>query len=163
MLKRYIWLVVATVFFTFQIFINSASALELDDAARTVKLNDKGDKVTLTLQQAQQGQRLYGNVCAQCHPAGGTKTNPNVELDIESLSLANPSRDSIEGLVDYMKHPTTYDGEEDISELHPSTSSSDLFPEMRNFSDDDLYAVAGHILIQSSLRGVSWGGGKIYF
>jgi photosystem II cytochrome c550 len=163
MLKRYIWLVVATVFFIFQISIGSAIALELDEATRTVTLNDSGEQVTLTLKEAKQGQKLFGSVCAQCHPAGGTKTNPNVELNKESLALANPRRDTLEGLVDYMKHPTTYDGEQDISELHPSTSSSDIFPEMRNLSDDDLYALAGHILIQSNLKGVVWGGGKIYF
>jgi photosystem II cytochrome c550 len=33
---------------------------------------------------------------------------------------------------------------------------------MRNLTDDDLAAVAGHILIQPALRGILWGGGKVY-
>jgi photosystem II cytochrome c550 len=162
MLKRYIWLVVATVFFAFQIFIDSASALGLSDSDRTVALNEQGDTVTLTLKQAKEGKRLFGSVCAQCHPDGNTKTNPNVRLGLNDLALATPRRDNIEGLIDYMKHPTTYDGEIDISELHPATSSADIFPEMKNLTDDNLFNLAGHILIQPKVR-VSWGAGKTFF
>lgn len=162
MLKRYIWLVVATVFFAFQIFIDSASALGLSDADRTVALNEQGDTVTLTLKQAKAGKRIFGSVCAQCHPDGNTKTNPNVRLGLNDLALATPRRDNIEGLIDYMKHPTTYDGEIDISEEHPATSSADIFPEMKNLTDDDLFNLAGHILIQPKIR-VSWGAGKTFF
>jgi photosystem II cytochrome c550 len=162
MLKRYIWLVVATVFFAFQIFIDSASALELSDSDRTVALNEQGDTVTLTLKQAKEGKRIFGSVCAQCHPDGNTKTNPNVRLGLNDLALATPRRDNIEGLIDYMKNPTTYDGEIDISEEHPATSSADIFPEMKNLTDDDLFNLAGHILIQPKIR-MSWGGGKTFF
>jgi photosystem II cytochrome c550 len=162
MLKRYIWLVVATVFFAFQIFIDSASALELSDSDRTVALNEQGDTVTLTLEQAKEGKRLFGSVCAQCHPDGNTKTNPNVRLGINDLALATPRRDNIEGLIDYMKQPTTYDGESEISELHPATSSADIFPEMKNLTNDDLFELAGHILIQPKIR-MSWGAGKTFF
>ncbi|MBO9999350.1 MAG: cytochrome c-550 [Cyanobacteria bacterium SID2] len=162
MLKRFFWLAVATVFFAFQIFVNSATALELDAPTRTVPLNEAGDPVTLSLKQTVRGKRLFGDICAQCHPQGITKTNPNVKLGLEDLALATPPRDNIEGLVDYMKHPTTFDGETDISELHPSMSSADIFPEMRNLTDEDLFDIAGHILIQPKLRGVMWGGGKVY-
>jgi photosystem II cytochrome c550 len=44
-----------------------------------------------------------------------TKTNPNVGLDPEALSLATP-RDNIDALVDYLKNPTSYDGLESIAE-----------------------------------------------
>jgi photosystem II cytochrome c550 len=36
-----------------------------------------------------------------------TKTNPNVGLEPEALSLATPRRDSMDALVDYLKNPTT--------------------------------------------------------
>lgn len=162
MLKRCFWLIAATVFFAFQFISDSAIALDLDAETRTVKLNEAGEQVTLTLEQATRGQRLFGSVCAQCHPQGITKTNQNVSLSLKDLSLATPVRDNIEGLVDYMKDPTTYDGEESIAELHPAKSSSDIFPEMRNLTDDDLFDIAGHILIQPKLRGITWGGGKVY-
>lgn len=76
------------------------------------------------------------------------------------MAGANPRRDNVEGLVDYMNNPTTYDGFDTISEVHPSTQSTDVFPLMRNLSDEDLFDIAGHILIQPSVIGDQWGGGK---
>ncbi|MEB3826457.1 photosystem II cytochrome c-550 [Phormidium sp. CCY1219] len=162
MLKRCIWLVVATVFFTIQILVGSAAAVELDETTRTLPLNDKGDMVVLSVKELEQGKRLFIDTCSQCHAGGITKTNPNVGLGPEELALATPRRDSIEGLIDYMKSPTTYDGEFDISELHPSIKSADIFPEMRNLTEDDLFAIAGYILLQPKIMGNQWGGGKVY-
>lgn len=162
MLKRLLFAVIASLFFLFQFNISSAAAVELDEGTRTVKLNEQGDEVVLSLQQVKQGQRLFVNNCTYCHKGGTTKTNPNVGLGLNTLANAEPARDSIEGLVDYLKHPTTYDGETEILELHPNTTRSDLYPMMRNLTDDDLKAIAGHILIQPKIRGIMWGGGKVY-
>jgi photosystem II cytochrome c550 len=163
MLKRYILLAVATVVFTFQMMVGSAFAVELDVATRTVAKNEAGDTVVLSLKQVQQGKRLFQFACAQCHVGGVTKTDPNVGLDPETLALATPPRNNIEALVDYMKNPTTYDGEQSIAELHPSLKSADIFTEMKNLSEDDLVAIAGHILLQPKVVGAKWGGGKIYY
>lgn len=138
-------------------------AIELDELTRTVQLEQDGRIVVLTPEQVKRGKRLFNNTCAQCHNGGITKTNPNIGLDPESLSLATPSRDSIIGLVDYMKNPTSYDGESSISELHPSIKSAENFPKMRNLTDEDLFAIAGHILIQPKIASEKWGGGKIYY
>lgn len=159
MLKRYMLLAVATVFFAFQVLTSTATAAELDDATRTVALND-GSTITLSTQQAKEGQRLFNFACANCHVGGDTKTNPTINLSEDSLAGANPRRDTVEGLVDYMNNPTTYDGFETIAELHPSTQSTDVFPLMKNLSDDDLVNIAGHILIQPQVIGDQWGGGK---
>jgi photosystem II cytochrome c550 len=159
MLKRYMLLAVATVFFAFQVLTSTATAAELDEATRTVALND-GGSITLSVQQAKEGQRLFAFACANCHIGGDTKTNPTINLSQASLSGANPRRDTVEGLVDYMKNPTTYDGFETIAEVHPSTQSTDVFPLMRNLTDDDLVSIAGHILIQPNVIGDQWGGGK---
>ncbi|WP_414551883.1 photosystem II cytochrome c-550 [Anabaena sp. CCY 0017] len=163
MFRRLIGVVVATILLTFQLVVGSATAVELDEAIRTVPLNDQGDTVVLSLKQVKEGKRLFQYACAQCHAGGVTKTNQNVGLEPESLALATPSRNNIEGLVDYMKNPTTYDGEVEISELHPSIKSADIFTEMRIFTDEDLEAVAGHILLQPKIVGDKWGGGKIYY
>lgn len=160
MLKRCIWLAVATVFFAFQIVVGSANAIELDSSTRTLPLNEQGETVVLSLQQTEKGKRLFNNVCSQCHAGGVTKTDFNVGLGPDALAGATPPRDNIESLVDYMKHPTTYDGFDDISEVHPSIESADIFPEMRNLSDDDLFIIAGHILLQPKIVGEQWGGGK---
>lgn len=119
--------------------------------------------MVLSRNQVEEGQRLFNYACASCHAKGITKTNPQLDLSPKTLSLANPRRDTLEGMVDYIKEPTTYDGEESIAELHPSIASADIFPKMRNLSEDDLKAIAGYILVQPKVMGEQWGGGKIYY
>lgn len=143
--------------------LNAVKGLELDELTRTVQLEASGKTITLTPEQLKRGKRLFNNACSQCHNGGITKTNPNIGLDTESLSLATPSRDHMNGLIDYMKDPTTYDGEYSIAELHPSIKSAEIFPKMRNLTDEDLFAIAGHILIQPKIVSEKWGGGKLYY
>ncbi|TVQ48743.1 MAG: cytochrome c-550 [Gloeocapsa sp. DLM2.Bin57] len=162
MLKRFIWVIIAIAIFTLPGLVNQALAVELTEEVRTVKLNPEGEQVVISLQEAETGKKIFNNTCSQCHLGGRTKTNPNVGLRLEALEGAYPPRDNIIALVDYFQHPMTYDGEEDISLLHPNTDRSDIFSEMRNLTDADLKAVAGYILIQPKVRGVEWGGGKVY-
>lgn len=156
---------ISTLLFSFLVFFSLSSssfASELDEATRTIPLNSTKN-VTLSLEQVKRGKRLFNNTCSVCHTGGITKTNPNVGLDTEALSLATPSRNTIEGLVDYMKNPTTFDGLESIAEIHPSIKSADIFPKMRSLTEDDLYTIAGHILVQPKIVSEKWGGGKIYY
>ena len=143
-------------------FSFNALAIELDEATRTVAL-DSSNAVIITPEQVKRGKRLFNASCGSCHTGGITKTNPNVGLDSDALGLATPNRNSIAGLVDYMKNPTTYDGLESIAEIHPSVASADIFPKMRSLSEDDLFAIAGHILLQPKVISEKWGGGKIYY
>jgi len=143
--------------------IAPVNALELDEDTRTVSLDGKGNSVVLTAEQVKRGKRLFNNACGTCHVGGLTKTNPNVGLDTESLSLATPPRDNVSSLVAYFKDPMTYDGIDSISEIHPSIKSADIFPKMRSLTDEDLFAVAGHILLQPKVVNEKWGGGKIYY
>ena len=137
--------------------------MELDEATLTIPLDNSGKQTVLTLEQVKRGKRLFNASCGSCHTGGITKTNPNVGLDTESLSLATPPRDNITSLVGYMKEPMTYDGLDSISELHPSIKSADIFPKMRSLTDEDLFAIAGHILLQPKVVNEKWGGGKIYY
>jgi photosystem II cytochrome c550 len=159
MIKKFI----STFFLVLSLPIMPLFAIELDEATRTVKLDPKGAQTTLTPEQVKRGKRLFNASCGQCHVGGVTKTNPNVGLDPESLSLASPPRDNIQSLVNYLKNPTTYDGLESIAEIHPSIKSADIFPKMRSLSDQDLEAIAGHILLQPKVVSDKWGGGKIYY
>ena len=143
--------------------VQTVNALELDEDTRTVTLDAKGNTVVMTPEQVKRGKRLFNNACGICHVGGLTKTNPNVGLDTESLSLATPARDNITSLVSYFKDPMTYDGLDSISELHPSIKSADIFPKMRSLTDEDLFAIAGHILLQPKVVNEKWGGGKIYY
>jgi len=143
--------------------ISSVNALELDEDTRTVPLDTKGNTVVLTPEQVKRGKRLFNNACGTCHVGGLTKTNPNVGLDTESLSLATPARDNIANLVVYLKEPMTYDGLDSISEIHPSIKSADIFPKMRSLTDEDIFAISGHILLSPKVVNEKWGGGKIYY
>jgi len=156
MLKRLILIVVTTFFLAWQFPIDSANALNIKETYRTVPLNDQGETIVLSNEQAQLGKKLFNDTCAQCHFQGKTKTNPNVKLSQESLAGAEPPRDNLLALVDYMKYPTSYDGEEDLSLYHHSTERPELWPEMRNLTEEDLEAIAGHILIQINLD-PKWG------
>nr|YP_010196693.1 photosystem II cytochrome c550 [Gracilaria cliftonii]UAD84497.1 photosystem II cytochrome c550 [Gracilaria cliftonii] len=147
----------------FETLLNQVYAIELDEATRTVTLEESGKTIILTPEQVKRGKRLFNNSCAQCHNGGITKTNPNIGLDPESLNGATPVRDNVRNLIDYMKDPTSYDGANSIAELHPSIKSAEIFPKMRNLTDEDLFAIAGHILIQPKIAAEKWGGGKIYY
>ena len=163
MLKKFFSPLLAIVLFSWNIFNSTAFAIELDEATRTVPVDSNGKTTVLTPEQVKRGKRLFLATCSTCHTGGITKTNPNVGLDTEALSLATPNRDNISGLVDYMKNPTTYDGLESIAEIHPSIKSADIFPKMRSLSEDDLVAIAGHILMEPKIVSEKWGGGKIYY
>lgn len=165
MIKKNILLSVFSIFVLCNFFLIPipSKAIELDENTRTVTLNDSGKTTILTKDQVKTGKRLFNNNCALCHNGGVTKTNPNIGLELESLNLATPSRGSIEQLVDYLKDPLSYDGTISIAESHPSIKSASIFPKMRNLTDEDLFAIAGHILVQSNVSPDKWGGGKIYY
>ncbi len=163
MLKKYSQLFSVLFFGIFSLSVMSASAIDLDEATRTVVKDASGKTIVLTPEQVKRGKRLFNATCGACHVGGITKTNPNIGLDPEALSLATPRRDNIDSLVDYLKNPTSYDGLESIAEVHPSIASADIYPRMRSVTDEDLTAMAGHILLQPKILTEKWGGGKTYY
>jgi photosystem II cytochrome c550 len=163
MFKKYSQFFGIVFFCIFNISVLNASAIDLDEATRTVVADGTGKTTVLTPEQVKRGKRLFNSTCGACHVGGISKTNPNVGLDPEALALATPRRDNIEALVDYLKNPTSYDGLESIAEVHPSIKSADIYPRMRSLTDEDLYSIAGHILLQPKIVTEKWGGGKIYY
>ena len=163
MFKKYSQIFSIVFISIFSAFVLTSSAIDLDEATRTVTKDASGKTVVLTPEQVKRGKRLFNATCGACHVGGITKTNPNVGLDPEALSLATPRRDNIDALIDFTKNPTSYDGLESIAEVHPSIKSADLYPRMRSVTDEDLYAIAGHILLQPKVVTEKWGGGKIYY
>lgn len=163
MLKKYSQLFSLVFFGIFSLFVTSASAIDLDEATRTIVADSSGRTIVVTPEQVKRGKRLFNATCGACHVGGVTKTNPNVGLDPEALSLATPRRDNVAALVDYLKNPLSYDGLESIAEVHPSIKSADIYPRMRSVTDEDLTAIAGHILLQPKVQSEKWGGGKIYY
>jgi photosystem II cytochrome c550 len=163
MLKKYSGLFSLVFFSIFSIFVTTASAIDLDEATRTVVADSSGKTIVVTPEQVKRGKRLFNATCSSCHVGGITKTNPNIGLDLEALTLATPRRDNVAALVDYLKNPLSYDGLESIAEVHPSIKSADIYPRMRSITDEDLTAIASHILMQPKIQSEKWGGGKIYF
>ena len=143
--------------------ISPAQAAQWDAETLTVPADPSGTEVTFTDREIDAGRKVFNTSCGTCHAGGITKTNHNVGLDPETLALATPARDNVEALVDYMKDPTSYDGEYSIADVHPSIRSSDVFVQMRNMNDEDLRLMAGFILTAPKVLGPQWGGGKIYF
>jgi photosystem II cytochrome c550 len=163
MFKKYSRFITLVLFAIFNVLVTSASAIDLDEATRTVVADSTGTTTVLSPEQVKRGKRLFNATCGACHVGGITKTNPNVGLDPEALSLATPRRDNIAALVDYLKNPTSYDGLDSIAEIHPSIKSGDIYPRMRSLTDEDLYSIAGHIMLQPKIVTEKWGGGKIYY
>jgi photosystem II cytochrome c550 len=145
------------------VFSSPALAAQWDAETLTVPADASGAEVTFTEQEIKTGRKVFNTSCGTCHAGGITETNHNVGLDPETLALATPARNSVEGLVDYLKDPTSYDGEYSIADLHPSMRSRDLYPAMRDLTDEDLRLMSGYILVAPKVLGKEWGGGKIYF
>ena len=122
MLKRFGFIMTAALCAT--LFSSSAYALDLDESTRSIPLDQSGTTVVLTPEQVKRGKRLFNASCGNCHVGGITKTNPNLGLEPDALSLATPPRDNINALVDYMKNPTSYDGLACL--LYTSPSPRDL-------------------------------------
>lgn len=143
--------------------ISPAQAAQWDAETLTVPGDPSGTEVTFSDREIDAGRKVFNTSCGTCHAGGITKTNHNVGLDPETLALATPARDNVEALVDYMKDPTSYDGEYSIADLHPSMRDAELYPAMRDLDDEDLRLMAGYILVSPKVQGSAWGGGKIYF
>jgi photosystem II cytochrome c550 len=161
MVKRFFGVAIAAVFFLFHLSVGSVNAVELTESTLTVPFDGAGKTATLTPQEFANGQKLFVSNCTKCHLQGKTKTNNNVSLGLEDLGKAEPPRNNLASIVDYLKNPTSYDGEDDYSELHPNVSRPDIYPELRNLTKDDVYDVAGYTLVAPKLD-ARWGG-TIYF
>jgi len=144
-------------------FAGTANAAQWSSEQLTVPATPDGTTVTFSEKEVKAGRKIFNDSCGTCHAGGITKTNQNVGLDPETLALATPPRDSVDARGDYIKDPTSYDGEYSISDVHPSLRSSDVFVKMRDLDEDDLRLIAGYILVAPKVQGQQWGGGKIYF
>ncbi|NJN75738.1 MAG: cytochrome c-550 [Synechococcaceae cyanobacterium RL_1_2] len=160
MIKRLILSIVAAVFVLLQVPSN-AIALNINESDRVVKYNET-ETIVLTNEQIARGTRVFVDTCSQCHNSGRTKTNPNVTLSMKDLAGAEPSRDNVLAMADYLKLPTNYDGEGDLLELHPNVSRLDIWPVMKGLTDSDLEDVSGFILVKAQVESERWGRGKVY-
>mmetsp|Transcript_26635 Transcript_26635/g.67395 ORF Transcript_26635/g.67395 Transcript_26635/m.67395 type:complete len:223 (-) Transcript_26635:86-754(-) len=142
---------------------SAASPARADLEDTLIPVDGKGKTATLTKEQLVRAKRLFNNACAICHVGGGNRTNQNVGLGMEELQGGLPTRATVEGIVNFLNAPVTYDGLKDVSETHPSIKSADLFPKMRSMKQQDLVDISMYILYQNFTIPEKWGGGKQYY
>ncbi|MGK7908404.1 MAG: photosystem II cytochrome c-550 [Synechococcus sp.] len=138
--------------------VSPAFAAKFSAEDRTVLLN-ANETITFTEAELDRGRRLFGPTCGHCHIAGSTYTNPDIELSLDDLSNATPRRDTVEGIVDYVINPTTYDGMESLADFHPNLDMDDIYIEMRGLTEPDVKLIAGYILQQAKVN-PGWGQSK---
>jgi photosystem II cytochrome c550 len=74
---------------------------------------DQGATRLFSATELTTGKQLFERNCLNCHVAGTTLPNPSVSLSLEDLHGATPRRDTIAGLVTYLRQPMVYDGSEE--------------------------------------------------
>merc|ERR1711879_501708 len=138
-----------------------AAHAEIEDVQ--IPQDASGKTVPITKESLVRGRHLFNATCANCHIGGSTRTNQNVGLSLEELGGAVPNRANVEGLVDYLENPTTYDGLKEIYEVHPSIKGADVWPKMRSMKNSDLADIGTYIFYQNATIPEKWGGGKQYY
>lgn len=111
-------------FITFLIILNffiitsPADAASIDPIIRryfgsepaAVKYDEQGQTKSFTTEDFAAGKERFDNSCINCHAGGLNLPYPEISLSLEKLHEANPPRDNISNLVDYMRYPLSYDG-----------------------------------------------------
>jgi photosystem II cytochrome c550 len=73
----------------------------------------QGQTKTFSGVDLSEGKFLFENNCKNCHVGGATLPDPSVPLSLTALRGATPPRDTIQGLVAYIRQPRSYDGTEE--------------------------------------------------
>ncbi len=76
-------------------------------------LDGKGQTKLFSAEDLSFGKQLFKTNCINCHVAGATLPNPKVSLALDTLAGATPPRDNINGIVNFLRHPMTYDGSDE--------------------------------------------------
>lgn len=76
-------------------------------------LDEQGNTRLFSVEELSSGKLLFEKNCLNCHVGGNTLPDPTVPLSLTALAGATPRRDTIQGLVSYLRHPMTYDGSEE--------------------------------------------------
>jgi photosystem II cytochrome c550 len=76
-------------------------------------LDASGETRPFSAAELTAGKQLFEQNCLNCHVGGATLPDPTVSLSLKDLAGATPQRDTIAGLVSFLRHPMTYDGSEE--------------------------------------------------
>ncbi|MDZ7956837.1 MAG: photosystem II cytochrome PsbV2 [Aulosira sp. DedQUE10] len=78
-----------------------------------LEIDEQGNTGLFSPLELSVGKQLFETNCINCHVGGATLPAPQVSLALKTLKGANPPRDRINALVDFMRQPMTYDGSQE--------------------------------------------------
>ncbi len=76
----------------------------------SLEVDGKGQMAQFSADDLSAGKQLFETHCLNCHVGGATLPDPTVSLSLKTLAGATPPRDTINGLVTFLRDPMTYDG-----------------------------------------------------
>ena len=76
----------------------------------SLDVDGKGQTAQFSADDLSAGKELFETHCLNCHVGGATLPDPTVSLSLKTLAGATPPRDTINGLVTFLREPMTYDG-----------------------------------------------------
>ncbi|MCY7274301.1 MAG: photosystem II cytochrome PsbV2 [Phormidesmis sp. CAN_BIN44] len=114
----------------------------------SLELDDQGKTRSFNLQELTAGKKLFEQNCLSCHVGGATLPDPSVPLSLKALQGATPSRDTINGLVAYLRQPMTYDGNEETFSCRKVSENW--------LSQAEVETVAGFVL-RAAQKAPGWG------
>jgi photosystem II cytochrome c550 len=79
----------------------------------SLAVNHQGSTLQFSADDLSAGKVLFEQNCLNCHVGGSTLSEPDVTLSLSDLQGATPPRDTINGLVAFLREPMTYDGTEE--------------------------------------------------
>ncbi|NER28533.1 MAG: photosystem II cytochrome PsbV2 [Symploca sp. SIO1C4] len=88
-----------------------------------LELNEQGETKLFSTEDITEGKELFKANCINCHVGGKTLPYPPVSLALDKLSGATPPRDNINGIVNFLRQPMTYDGSEETFWCRTVTAS----------------------------------------
>lgn len=83
------------------------------DRPATMTMDKAGTTKVFSYDEMLEGKELFGQNCLSCHVGGTTLSSPSVSLAMENLKGATPPRDTVNALMEYMRHPLAYDGSDE--------------------------------------------------
>jgi len=123
------------------------------DEIAVMAKNNSGETQKFNYASLVKGKELFGQNCQSCHVGGATLSRPELPLSLIALQGATPPRTTIDALVNYMRYPLGYDGEDDNYGCREIKQTW--------LSDPEVEAIAGFVL-RAAEKASGWGTSDLF-